>query len=161
MTDGTPPPKESLRTGYEVRDADPLLVVVTGVLLHASGLVLLWFLWELSLALVPESRVPTASPPVLMPGEAPVDDRIRSVPQPRLDPLEPLEAEPASYRSSRPLPRSPSPTQHPEDLRPDRQPLLHEAGWVEKGKLARIPVGRAMDAVVEMEKGKAKKGGGK
>jgi hypothetical protein len=98
-----------------------------------------------------------------MPGEAPVNDHVRSVPAPRLDPLKPLAAEPPSYRSSRPVPGGAAPTQRPEDLRADRQPTLNSPAWVEEGTVARIPISAAMDAVVETERTKAaaKKGGGK
>jgi hypothetical protein len=95
-----------------------------------------------------------------MPGEGQVNDRIRAVPQPRLEPLEPL-AEPPSFRSSRPLPNSSSFTQRPEDLRANRQPLLNSPAWIEKGKVARVPIAVAMDAVIEAERAKTatKKGG--
>jgi hypothetical protein len=161
MNSETPPPRASLRAGYEVRDVVVPLVVGAAIVLVLAGIGLHLMLWEVSVHLVPEQTAPGALPPTVMPGEAPVNDRVRAVPPPRLDPLEPVESEPP-YRSSRPLPDRASPTQRPEDLRADRQPHLHEYGWVEKGKVARIPIGVAMDAVVEMEKAKApKKGSGK
>lgn len=156
-----PPPPEIVRAGYETRDLSIPLVVVAAVVLVLSGVVLHVALWQVSVVAVPEQRVPGASPPVVMPGEPPVNDRIRALPRPRLDPLEPLAAEPPSYRPSRPLPNGPSPTQRPEDLRADRQPALNRAEWVEPGKVARIPISAAMDAVVEAERAKAAKKGGK
>ncbi len=145
MRDGLPPPKESLRSGHEVRDLNVALIVATAVLLAGSGAVLGLLLWEVSLQVVPEQREGVASPPVLMPGEPAVGDRIKSIPSPRLDTLD--------TRAN----------QHPEDLRADRQPALNGYGWVEKGSIARIPIDRAMNAVVEMERKKAgsKKRGGK
>jgi hypothetical protein len=163
MADESPPPREVLRAGYETRDLSPALVVMAAVILVLGGVVLHLALWQVSALAVPEQNAPGASPPVVMPGESPVNDRIRAVPRPRLDPLEPLTADPPSYRSSRPVPGGASPTQRPEDLCADRQPLLTSPAWVEKGKVARIPISTAMDAVVESERAKAaaKKGGGK
>ena len=161
MNDEIPPPRESLRAGYEVRDFPVSIPVAAAILLVLTGLALHILLWEVSHHVVPEQE-PGASPPTVMPGEAPVNDRLKAVPPPRLDPLEPLEAEPPSYRSSRPVPAPLSPTQRPEDLRADRQPQLNGYGWVEKGKVARIPIGAAMDVVVAAERAKAtNKGGGK
>jgi hypothetical protein len=113
--------------------------------------------------MIPEQAESGASPPVVMPGQPAMNDRIRAIPQPRLDTLEPLEAEPPSYRSSRPLTGEASSKQRPEDLRADRQPALQGFGWIDKGKVARIPIGLAMDAVVEAERPKssAKKAGAK
>jgi hypothetical protein len=110
------------------------------------GVALLVLLWAVSQRVAPGQEVGGTSLPVVMPGEPPVADRIRAVPQPRLDRLMPA-----------------SPDQRPEDLRADRQPALRGYGWVENGTVARIPIGRAMDAVVEAERAKvaAKKGGGK
>lgn len=130
------------QAGYEVRDISVPLVVLSAALLVMLGVALLAVLWGVSQRVAPEQTVSGASPPVVMPGEPPVDDRIRAIRPPRLDPL-----------------RAGSPTQHPEELRADRQPSLNGYGWVEPGKVARIPIGRAMDAVVAIEK--AKKGGGK
>jgi hypothetical protein len=163
MLDDKPPPRDVLRAGYETRDINAFLVVVAAVILALGGLVLHVALWQVSVVAVSEQQEQGAAPPVVMPGEAPVNDRIRSVPQPRLDPLKPLAADPPSYRSSRPLPGGASPTYRPEDLRAGRQPLLNSPAWVEKGKVARIPILAAMDAVVEAERAKAaeKKGGAK
>ena len=163
MPDEPLPPEESLRAGYEVRELNPAVVITTAVVLVILGVALHVLLWEVSVNVVPEQLAPGASVPVVMPGDEAVPGRIESIPPPRLDPLDPLTANPPSFRSSRPVPHPLSPTQRPEDLRTDRQPALHEYGWVEKGKVARIPIGRAMDAVAEGEKGQhpGKKGGGK
>ena len=164
MPDTTPPPDESVRAGYEVRDANTSLLVTTAVVLVVVGVSLLVLVWELARQVLPTgSPAPGVSPPVVMPGDAPVNDRLGAVPRPRLDPLEPLNADPPSFRSSRPVPGESSREQHPEDLRADRQPQLAEYRWVEPGKVAVIPIGRAMDAVVESSRTKAAaaKGGGK
>jgi hypothetical protein len=162
MPHESPPPPDVVRAGYETRDLSVPLVVGAAVVLVLGGIVLHIALWQVSVIAVPEQNAPGASPPVVMPGEPPVNDRVRSVPPPRLDPLEPPAAEPP-YRSSRPVPNGSSPTQRPEDLRADRQPLLNSPAWIEKGKVARIPIPVAMDAVVEAERAQAaaKKGGGK
>lgn len=146
MVDESPPPAESVRAGYEMRDVRVSLVAGAAGLLALFGGILLVLLWQVSQYVVPEQKVGGASPPVVMPGELPVNDRIRAVPQPRLDLL-----------GADSLP------QHPEDLRVSRQPALHGYEWVENGRVARIPIGRAMDAVVETERAKtaAKKGDGK
>jgi hypothetical protein len=156
-----PPPREIVQTGYETRDLSIPLVVTAAIVLVLAGVVLHVALWQWSQYEVPEQKVEGASPPTVMPGERSVDDRIRAVPQPRLDPLEPLEADPDSYRSSRREPRIASPNQHPEDLRADRQPELQKYEWVERGKVARIPIGKAMDALVESERAKSAEAGEK
>jgi len=161
MIEQTPPPRESLRVGHEPRDLSIPLIVVAAIVVALGLIVTAIALWQLSLFVVPEQKPAGASPPTEMPGEPPVNDRLKAVPPPRLEPLEPLQAQPASYRSSQPLPGS-AHTQRPEDLRADRQPALNSYGWVEKGKVARIPIDRAMDAIVDRERTKsAKKGGGK
>jgi hypothetical protein len=162
MTNENPPPPEVVRAGYETRDLSTPLVVTAAIVLVLGGIVLYLVLWQVSALAVPEQESPGASPPSVMPGEPPVNDRIRALPAPRLDALEPLTADPPSYRQSRPLPDGASPAQRPEDLRADRWPELNRAEWVEPGKVARIPISAAMDAVVEAERTKAaKKGGGK
>jgi hypothetical protein len=150
----TPPPRAALRAGYETRDVDVPLVVGVVILFVLLGLALILLLWEMSRQVVPEQMEGGTSPPVVMPGEAPVNNRIEAIPQPRLDPLEPLESG-SQYRSSRALPQTASPTQRPEDLRADRQPQLNRYEWVEPGKAARIPIGRAMDAIVASEQAKS------
>lgn len=146
MTDEPLPPAASLRAGYEVRDVRVALVMGAAAGLALLGVSLLVLLWEVSQQVVPEQSVGGASPPVVMPGELPVADRVGAVPGPRLDLL-----------------GADSPAQHPEDLRASRQPALRGYEWVENGKVARMPIDRAMDAVVEAERTKtaAKKGGGK
>jgi hypothetical protein len=156
-----PPPPEVVNAGHETRDLSIPLVVTAAIVLVLCGVVLLVALWQWSEFEVPEQKVPGASPPAVMPGERSVDDRVRAVPAPRLDPLEPLRAHPESYRSSARAPNGASPTQHPEDLRADRQPELQKYEWVEKGKVARIPIGKAMDALVEGERAKAAQAGEK
>ena len=134
MADATPPPAESVRAGHEVRDLSVPLVVAAALILFLAVAVLLVALGQVSHLMVP--REPGATPPVVMPGEAPVGDRIQAIPAPRLDPL------------------TPNNDQRPEDLRADRQPELRGYGWVEPGQVARIPIDRAMDAVVEGERTK-------
>jgi hypothetical protein len=158
MSSAARPPEASVRAGHEVRDVRVSVVVVTLVVLVMLGATLHLFLWELTWQVAPGQGQAGASPPVVLPGDRPVNDRVRSVPPPRLDPLEPLEAAPPTYRPSRPL--SPSAAQRPEGLRPDRQPALAGYGWVEKGKTARIPISAAMDAVVASQKTAADPKGG-
>ena len=156
MPEQTPPPSEPLQTGYETRDLSIPLVVASAMILALAGVALAVTLGQVLAYMLPAEEAGGAAPPAEMPGEAPVNDRIRAVPPPRLEPLRPLEAQPP-FRSSRPPPGDGSRTQRPEDLRADRQPALAGYGWVERGTVARIPIGRAMDAVVEMERAKAKK----
>jgi hypothetical protein len=152
-----PPPRETVQTGYETRDLSVPLAVTAALVLVVAAVVLHVALWQWSQYEVPEQKADGASPPTVMPGEPSVSERVEALPPPRLDPLEPLQARPESYRSSRREPHRLSPTQRPEDLRADRQPQLQGYGWLEKGKVARIPVGKAMDAVVEAERAKAAK----
>ena len=143
MRDDLPPPAASREAGHEVRDLSIPLVVTVALMLVLVGVGLLVFLWGLSRMMVPEEGKDGASPPVVMPGEPPVGDRVRVIPEPRLDPLDP------------------SPDQYPEDLRADRQPRLQGYGWVEPGTVARIPIDRAMNVVVERANAAAKKEGAK
>jgi hypothetical protein len=152
-----PPPRQVVQAGYETRDLSPALVVTAALVLAIAGGVLYVGLWQWSQFEVPEQEVEGASPPEVMPGEPSVSARVESLPAPRLEPLEPLRSRPESYRSSRPGPHKLSPTQRPEDLRADRQPQLRGYGWVEKGKVARIPIDKAMDAVVADARAKAAK----
>jgi hypothetical protein len=142
MTESTPSP------GYETRDVNPsfVLVVATLFLMAAAGFALVLF--GTYQAALPPTGVNGVGPPPQLPGDPPLADRIRAVPTPRLDPLE---------RGSD------STTQRPEDLRADRQPRLHGYAWVERGKVARIPIDRAMDAVVATQRANppAKKEGGR
>ena len=119
--------------GYEIRDVNAGGVVVTVLAFALVSAALLAFLWELSRRSVADVTRDGARPPVVLPGEPPVTDRVRAVPPPWLEGLKP---DPPSF--------------HPEDLRADRQPQLRGYGWVDRGKrVARIPIGRAMDAVAE------------
>jgi hypothetical protein len=144
MTEATPPPEAVQRAGFETRDVDVTVIVVIGVGLVLVGGVILWFLWELTGTAVPETRSNGASPPVTMPGQPPVGERLDQLPPPR---VEGLVAQPDV---------------HPEDLRADRQPGLQGYGWVDERKgVARIPIDRAMEAVVESSRPQSpqKKGG--
>jgi hypothetical protein len=146
MAETRPPPEAVRRAGYETRDADPVLVVLVAVTFAVLGAVLLTILWGTYRDLLPEAG-DGANPPVVMPGEAPVNDRIGAIPSPRLEGLNRDRA---------------APEFHPEDLRAGRQPRLNGYGWVDRDKgIARIPIDRAMDAVAESARAKPtpKKGG--
>ncbi|HEY1191227.1 MAG TPA: hypothetical protein VGE74_26570 [Gemmata sp.] len=136
-----PPLPEIVRAGYETRDVwGSLVVTALGlIVLLVAGLLIA--LGQVSALTVPEQDAPGAAPPATMPGEVPVHDRAGAV-APRLEHL--------------------SPPQRPEDLRADRQPALNRYEWEEPGKVARIPIGAAMDAVVERQRTPgANKGGTK
>jgi hypothetical protein len=133
--------------GYEQRDVRVGMVVVFGVILVLGAVSLHVLLWEVSAVALPVKAEPDL-----------VNDRIRAIPPPRLDPLEPVEA---TYRSSRPLPGDRR-SQHPEDLRADRQPGLQQFQWIEPNKTARIPISQAMEAVMSSENARRKtRGNGK
>ncbi len=154
MLDQTPPPHDPARPGYEPRDLSIPLVVVSALVVTLGVGVVLIALWQVAAYAVPEQKVAGATPPAEMPGEAPINDRLATVPPPRLEALQPLESA-IPDRSSRPEPGAGSPEQHPQDLRADRQPALAGYSWVERGKVARIPITRAMDALIEIERAKA------
>jgi len=118
---------------FERRDVDVLNIVLTAILFALSVCLLLLVLWGLTVVAVPESNVEGASPPVQSPGEAPVGERMRRLPPPRLEGLGTSEA---------------------------TEPMLpSDFGWVDEKKgIARIPVEAAMDAVVESSR---QKGGGR
>lgn len=144
-----PAPEASRQAGHELRDVPIRMLAVIAALFVAFAFLSQVFLWELSRDVVPEEQVRGASPPVDMPGEAPLNKRVEAIPHPRLDPLQPLQAAPPSYRSSRPVPGEESWTQKPWDMWPDHQPQLHEYKWIEKGKVAHIAIGEAMEAVIQ------------
>jgi len=153
-----PVPDESLEAGHEVRDVPVWLIAVLAVLLAFGAFLLHAVLWRVERILVPEVQVDGAAPPVVMPGEPPVNDRLREAGSPRLEGLEALQANPPQYRSSRPVPGGTSPDVRPEDLRADRQPALHEYGWVDRDKgIARIPIDSAMDAIARQSRNRGKK----
>ncbi len=136
-----PPPT----AGYETRDVRPVAVLAVGLLLLFAAGWLGLILFGVYRAVLPPTGTNGVGVPASPPGEPPLADRVESVPPPRLERLGPG-----------------SPAQRPEDLRADRQPQLNGYAWVEKGKVARIPIDRAMDAVVAGQaKAPAKKEGGR
>ena len=117
---------------FEERDVDVLGIVLTAVLFALSVCLLLLALWGLCVVAVPELNEPGSSPPVQTPGQPAVNERLQTIPPPRLEGL-------ASPEASEPTESS-------------------RFGWVDRKKgIARIPVEAAMDAVVESSR---KKGGG-
>ena len=75
--------------------------------------------------------------------------------QPRLEGLKSYKPDevPVSMRSRTSLNKDNYPEYHPEDLRPDRIPWLSDKdkayGWVEEGKLAHVPIERAIKMILE------------
>lgn len=68
----------------------------------------------------------------------------RDVDQPRLEPLKRLEKD-GMFMARPPLPTGNSPEIQPEEIRPDRVPALHTAGYADHDKkFARIPIDEAM-----------------
>lgn len=118
---------------YERHDVDVLGIVLTVLLFALSVCLLLLALWGLSCLAVPESIEAGASPPVRMPGQPAVGERLQGMPPPRLEGL-------GGSKSAEPT-------------------LSASFEWVNPKKgIARIPVDSAMDAVVESSR---KKGGGR
>ncbi len=157
MVDAELPSDESLAAGFEVRDVWIVMVVAVGLVMLLAAIPMELFLWQLSVAEAPAQKVPGDSPPTVMPWDKPLNERIESIPPPRLDPLTPLAAVPPTYRSSLPAAGGAPRWQHPQDLWASRQPELRDTRWVEPGKVAHIPIDLAMEAVVERyrtEKGK-------
>jgi hypothetical protein len=147
---GTNPAAPSIRTDHERTDVSVPLLVMIAIILVIVAAILLVGLWRIHRELLPQAKSGAVSFPVQMPGEATINARIESIPQPRLDSLTPLLAQPPSYRSSRPISELESPEFHPEDLRAKRQPVLNGYGWVDQKKgVARIPIEQAMNALLE------------
>jgi hypothetical protein len=147
---------------HERRDVDAPLLGVLALVFVILGALLHVLLWDIHRAILPDATGGPVSFPVRTPGEATVNARIESVTPPRLDPLEPLRAEPPSYRSSRPIAGRASLELHPEDLRADRQAILKTYGWVDRERgIVRIPIDRAMDAMLSSGrlKSRSTKGG--
>ena len=119
-------------------------------LLHA-------LLWEIHRGVLPEAEGGGVSPPVQMPGEPAVNRAHRGgLRSPGSRRSIELQAQPPSYRSSRPVPGTGSPEFHPEDLRADRQPRLQAYGWVDREKgIVRMPIDQAMEAVVELARARS------
>lgn len=147
----TPPIAHTRNTsGYEHRDVNVSRIAMLAVGLCIWGALVHAILWEIRRGVLPEARGGGVSPPVEMPGEAALNQRIREVSQPRLEAIEQLRAQPPSYRSSQPAPGTSSPEFHPEELRADRQPRLRSYGWVDREKgIAHIPITEAMKSIVE------------
>lgn len=72
----------------------------------------------------------------------------REVDQPRLEPLQLLEKD-GMYFSRPPLPKGNSPEIHVDDIKPDRVADLHTRGLNESKQYAHIPIGEAMDLVID------------
>jgi hypothetical protein len=130
--------------GYEKRDIN-VPVVLGAVALLAVGfgglLAVLYAVFQGSVAAGPGLPVVTA-------GERPLNDRLATIPDPRLEGLRELQQVPPTVSPSAETPTGNSPEYHPEDLRPERQAGLHGYEWVDRGKgIARIPIDRAMGIV--------------
>lgn len=150
------PPSDSLRAGYEIRDLDVPGVALALIGLAVLGVILIVVLWGYFRNLVPPAATATVSPPVQMPGEASVNDRLRAIPPPRLDALVELKTRPPSYRTSNPARPNESNAVQSQDMRADRQPRLQSFGWVDRKKgIAHVPIDLAMQAMVEMNRAKA------
>lgn len=157
MPEPQPPIPESLEAGHEVRDVPVWAIAILVVLIIFAAFLLHAGLWRLEQTLVPDVKNESAAPPVVMPGEPSVNERVGDVGSPRLEGLQELRADPPQYRSSRPVAGANPPEYRPEDLRADRQPSLHQYSWVDRDKgIARIPIDSAMD-VIAGQSGKGKK----
>jgi hypothetical protein len=164
MIEQRPPSPASQEAGYELRDVPVQLVAVIAVLFVIFAALSQLFLWQLDhRLLVPQQEVPGASPPIVMPGEAPVNQRLEAIRPPRLDPLVPLREAPPSFRSSQPVPGTHEIVK-PWDLWPDHQKELNGYGWVKPGQVAHIPINEAMDVMLrktQQKKPAPKPGDGK
>ncbi len=159
MAELQPIPDKSLESGHEVRDVSAAFIVMLAIVFVFGGAILVGVLWRVEGLVVPEARSKGASPAVEMPGESPLNQRLKATATPRLEGLEPLAALPPSYRSSRPMPGGQIPDVRPEDLRANRQPILQQYGWVDRSKgIARIPIDLAMDAIVSASHKRPEKG---
>jgi hypothetical protein len=144
MIESIPPREASPPSGHEQRDMNNAAIFLIVVVFAITVVFLLVVLWMVSRSTVPESDQEGVSPPVRRQGERPVEERLHETRSPRIEGL------------------GSQPDVHPEDLRAERQPQLQGYSWVDRSKgIARIPIDRAMDAVVESSgKQAGKKGGG-
>ncbi|MBX9581690.1 MAG: hypothetical protein K2X87_15415 [Gemmataceae bacterium] len=132
----------------------PLAVVVTFVIAFGVATAVFFFV------LKPDdgrSEDPFAHPEAKARNDAPLDQRLarldragadsntrfRELDQPRLEPLR-LKEYDGQVTSRTDLPAGNQPEIHPEDIAPGRYPGLQRGGWVEPGKVARLPIGEAI-----------------
>ncbi len=124
MTDITPQgtPAGPEAHGHETRDASIRSILIFGVVLAASTILIQFALWAWMTQFQAEEKRVNASEPELF------ADRIGLYPSPE-------------------LPDSPN-----QDLAPrldKERTQLRSYGWVEPGKVARIPIDRAIDILAE------------
>lgn len=137
MPDTSPVNDLAVNRAHETRDVHVAVLVLLGLSLAITAAILFALLWILYRSVASDASGRDVSIPVRMPGESSVNIRIKAIPQPRLDALEPL-----STRNS--------PDIHAEDLRADRQPILKTYEWVDRDKgIARIPIEQAMEAILD------------
>jgi hypothetical protein len=130
----------------------PVAVVVTFVIAFAVATAVFFLVIRPG-----ATEDPFAHPEAVARNRAPLNQRLaridragadtnlppREVDQPRLEWLRILEAD--GQTTTRPeLPVGNSPEIHPEDVAYDRYPGLQKGGWVEPGKVARLPIGEAI-----------------
>lgn len=148
--DGMARPPEHPRRGHERLDVHARPVLVAAASLVAMAVIIfvaLYFLQGYLNASASKAEV-AWNPLGARQNQEPLNTRLGDVPAPRLEGLREFPASPPDYRSS--LPEKGSPTYHPEDLRPERQPRLRSYGWVHKEKgIAHIPVDQAMRVALE------------
>lgn len=143
----------------------PLMVVGFFVAAFAVTTAIFWYFAE-------PDKNPAAHPAATARNAAPLSEQLnrigrgKEVDQPRLEPLVIRDGGNQTF-SRKPVGDNNAPLIHPEQLRPSKEntPGLYKAGWVEQGKVARIPIDDAMavaakDGVLKAAKGGARPAGG-
>jgi hypothetical protein len=154
---------EAIRRGHEKDVYDtasvvsvPLMVVGFFVLGFAVTTAIFWYVTS-------QGGDPEAHAAATARNAAPLNERLGrihrggEIDQPRLEPLV-LREEGSTVFPRQPLRQGNSPQIHPEQIRVSREntPALYESGWLDKGKVARIPIDEAMKIAAEKDVLKAR-----
>jgi hypothetical protein len=138
QADYSAPPPETL---HEQSDVNVRGIAVTASALIAAAAIIHVVVWWVFDGLSRrENARPAAFPAVVNPGRLP-EERIQSIPEPRLDGLKP-SGPPNQASAAAPV---------------TGRDRLNDYGWIDDKKgIARIPIDMAMDVVVQQERDKAR-----
>jgi hypothetical protein len=164
-TDGPAPhPAPSIENPdvrFERRDANIRLIIITGILLVAVAAAALLVLWGMmAFYHVREAKTHRDGNPLAEEdSQRKLNERLRDIPAPSLEGLQPVAGE-HPYTRSNPKLEIYSPRIEATDLRPTSYPKLMTYGRAEPAGdgYVRIPIDRAMQLILEKNRLKAREG---